>query len=122
MNIKKAIVSAIIQYAVIFLVASALLFIKDENVFGAITLVVSVVLTYLISKEYYFKGMKVSKPLNEGLMLGIVMDALIFLIEIPVMIYGFAASTGWNYFTSWHLMLGYLLTLVIPVLVAYRMK
>lgn len=122
MNLKKAIVSAIVQYAVIFLVASALLFIKDDNIFGSITLLVSAVLTYLISREYYFKGMKVGKPLKEGIMLGVVMDVIIFLIEVPVMVYGFAAQSGWKYFLSWHLILGYLLTIVIPVLVAYRTK
>lgn len=122
MNIKRAIVSAIIQYAIIFLVASALLFIKDENTFGSITLIVSIIVLYLISKEYYFKGMKVKDPLKEGLMFGIFITAIIFLIEIPVMVYGFAADKGWNYFTGWHLLLGYLLNIVIPIFVAYRIR
>jgi hypothetical protein len=122
MNIKKAIVASVILYAVIFLAASALLFIKDENIFGSITLVISTVLIYLISKEFYFKDMKIANPIKEGLVLGMVMDVVMFLIDIPLMVYGFAASSGWSYFMNWHMLLGYLLTLIIPVLVAYRKK
>jgi hypothetical protein len=122
MNLKKAIVSAIVLYAIIFLVASALLFIKDDLVFGSIMVVLSAVLTFLISKLYYFKGMRVYKPLKEGLMLGITLVVIIVLIEIPVMVYGFASQMGWNYFMNWHILLGYLLTLIVPVLVAYRAK
>lgn len=122
MNLKKAIVSAIILYAIMFLVASALLFIQDETIFGSILIVLSIILTFLISKEYYFKGAKVSNPIKEGLMLGIVLVIVAVLIDIPVMVYGFAAQSGWNYFMMWHLLLGYLLTLVIPILVAYKSK
>ena len=122
MNLKKAIISAIILYAIIFLVASALLFIKDENIFGSITLIVSAVVMFLISKEYYFKGMKVSNPFKEGLIFGIVVTVIIFLLEVLVMVYGFASNVGWNYFLNWHLILGYLLNIVIPILVAYKSK
>jgi len=122
MNIKKTIISAIIQYAIIFLVASALLFIKDETIFGSITLIVSVVLTFLISKYFYFKGMQISNPLKEGLMFGIAVTVIIFLIEIPVMVYGFASQMGWSYFMSWNLIAGYILTIIIPVIVAYKFK
>lgn len=124
MNLKKAIVSAIILYAVMFLVASALLSTLGQNdtIFGSILVVLSVILTFLISKEYYFKGAKVSSPIKEGLMLGIVLVVVAVLIDIPVMVYGFAAQSGWNYFMYWHLQLGYLLTLVVPVLVAYKSK
>ena len=122
MKIKKAIISAIILYAIMFLVASALLFIQNETIFGSILIVLSVILTFLISKEYYFKGAKISNPIKEGLMLGIVLVIVAVLIDIPVMVYGFASQVGWNYFMYWHLQLGYLLTLVIPILVAYKSK
>ena len=122
MNLKKTIISAIIQYAIIFLVASALLFIKDETIFGSITLVISVVVMFFISKDYYFKGMRITSPLKEGLMFGIIVTVIIFLIEVPVMVYGFAKDIGWSYFMSWHLIVGYILNLVIPVIVAYRIK
>jgi len=122
MNLKKAIISAIFLYAIIFLVASTLLFIKDENIFGSITLVVSAILMFLFSKEYYFRGMKVTDPFKEGLIFGIVVTVIIFLLEVLVMVYGFASDVGWNYFLSWHLIVGYLLNILIPILVAYKMK
>jgi hypothetical protein len=122
MNIKKAVISAIVMYAIIFLVASALLFIKDETIFGSIMIVLSAVLTFLVSKEFYFKGAKVSNPIKEGLLFGAIMVAIAILIDIPVMVYGFASQMGWNYFMTWHLIVGYLLGLLVPVLVAYRMK
>ena len=124
MNLKKAIVSAIILYAIMFLVASALLSTLGQNdtIFGLVLIVLSVILTFLISKEYYFKGAKISNPIKEGLMLGIVLVVVAVLIDIPVMVYGFAAQSGWNYFMMWHLQLGYLLTLLIPILVARKAK
>ena len=125
MNIKKAVISALVVYAVLFLVASVIMFslgVTDDTVFGSIMVVISSVTVFLVVKEYYFKGMKFKNPLKEGLMLGIAMTVLAVLIDVVVMVYGFASDVGWGYFMSWHLVLGYLLGVVIPVLVAYRMK
>ncbi|MDI6721074.1 MAG: hypothetical protein QMD85_01695 [Candidatus Aenigmarchaeota archaeon] len=123
MRLKKAVVSAVILYAVLFLIASALIFnIKNEIIFGYIMVVLSAVLAFMVSKHYYFKGMKVDYPLKNGIELGIVLVIVVFLIEIPVMVYGFASQQGWSYFTSWHLIIGYLLMLAVPVVTAYMMK
>ena len=122
MNIKKAVISAVIVYAIVFLVASAILSIKDQPIFGVITLLVSTTLTAVVSREYYFKGVKVKNPVAEGLMFGIVLVLVTAAIEIPVMVYGFAAQEGWAYFTSWHILLGYGLMLFVPMLVAWCKK
>lgn len=122
MNIKKALIASVVLYAIMFLVASALIFKVSENVFGLIMLVLSAVLTFLIAKEYYFKGMTISRPLKEGLALGIVFVVVVFIIEIPVMVYGFASQQGWAYFTSWHIIAGYILMLVAPVAAAHKTK
>ena len=123
MNIKKAIISGVILYALIFLLASALLFVvPNESVFGSIIVVIVAILTYLIAKNYYFKGMKISNPIKEGLILGIILVIIIIIIEIPVMVYGFAVEQGWNYFTTWHILLGYILTVVVPIFAAYKKK
>lgn len=123
MDLKKAFVSSVILYSLIFLIASGLMFvISDETVFGSITLLLAAVFTFLLSREYYFKGMKIANPVKEGLLLGIVLIVVMVAIDIPVMVYGFAAETGWSYFTTWHILLGYLMALIIPVFVAYRMK
>jgi hypothetical protein len=122
LNIVKAVVSAVVLYALIFLAASALMVvIYDSNIFGAATLLIGIILTIVVTREYYFKGVKVKDPLMEGLAVGVVLVVVSFVIEVPVMVYGFAASMGWSYFASWNIMLGYLAMLVVPVLVAkYR--
>jgi hypothetical protein len=121
LNIVKAVASAVVIYAIIFLVASALMFaVTDSNVFGALTLLIGMITTILVTKEYYFKGVKVKNPLTEGMALGIVYVVVSFAIEVPVMVYGFAASMGWSYFSSWNIIVGYLAMLLVPIIVAKK--
>lgn len=123
MNIKKAIVSAVILYAIVFLAASGLLLtVTDETIFGSIMVVIVAVLTFFIAKDYYFKGMEVKNPVKEGLILGIVIDIIFILIEIPVMVYGFAAEKGWGHFMAWNILLGYILVLMVSILAAYKAR
>ncbi len=123
MDVKKAIVSAIIMYAIIFLIASALVFnIQDEAIFGSIMVVLVIILSYLLSSKYYFREFNVTNPIKDGLAFGLVVAVISFIIEIPVMVYGFAAQQGWGYFANWHIIIGYILMLIIPVIVAYRKK
>ncbi len=120
-NIKKAVISGVIIYALLFLAASALLFtVTDQTIFGTISFLVLVILTAVVMKKYYFKGMKVKKPLQEGLGVGIILVLVFLAIEIPVMVYGFASDMAWYYFTSWDILLGYISLLVVPVLVAWK--
>ncbi|MFH0832991.1 MAG: hypothetical protein V1900_04690 [Candidatus Aenigmatarchaeota archaeon] len=124
MNIKKALISAVILYALIFLWASILMFVAKMtgDAFSVAMLVSGALLTFIVAKYYYFKSMKIVKPINEGLMLGVVFAVVTFVIEVPVMVYGFASTQGWNYFTSWSIMLSYLLALVVPIAAAYKKK
>ncbi len=122
MDLKKAVASAVIIYALIFLVASALLFIKDENIFGSLTLIAATIITYLVAGRFYFKGVKVANPAKEGFMLGITILAVVIAIEIPVMVYGFAASQGWGYLLRWHILLGYAMTILVSVLAAKKAR
>lgn len=118
MKLGKAIVSGIILYAVMFLAASAMLSIP-EYVFGPVMVILSGVLTFFVSKFFYFKGMRITNPIKEGLIFGLVLIIVMFVIEVPVMVYGFAKDQGWNYFNSWDMILGYLLVLLIPILAAW---
>src|SRR4030042_1199416 len=122
MKLLKAILSAVVLYALIFLIASALLFIKNGIIFGSIMVLFAAVLTFLVSKFLYFRGMAVTNAVREGLLLGIIFVVVMFVIEVPVMVYGFAKEMGWNYFLTWHLVVGYMLTLVVPILGAYKGK
>lgn len=122
LNWKKAIVSAVVFYAIVFLAATILMFSLSlaGDIFGAAMVVLVAILAVLLSKYYYFKGMK-AKPMD-GLLFGIVMTVAAVLIEIPVMVYGFAKDMGWAYFASWHIMLGYLLVVIIPPILVYLKK
>lgn len=122
MDIRKAIVSAVVLYAVIFLVASVLMGSVNGTMLGLITVLTAIALTFLIANKYYFKGMKIKNPVREGLMLGLVLVVVSIAIEISVMFFGFAANQGWDWFMTWHVMLGYLLMLVVPVFAAYKKK
>ncbi len=122
---KRAVVSAVILYALIFLIASGLMFnikLIEEVTFGSVMIVVVAALTYVITKYYYFKGIRIESPIKDGLSLGIVLTIIVVAIEIPIMVYGFAAAKGWGYFLTWHIILGYALMTIIPVLSAYRAK
>ena len=120
MKLLKSIISAVILYAIIFLVASALLFAVPANTFGPIVIILVAAFTYIVSKFFYFKGIKVANPVKEGLMLGLVFIVVTFILDVFVMVYGFASDQGWSYFMSWEMCLGYVLTLLVPVLAAWK--
>ena len=124
MDIKKAIMTAVIWYALVFFIASVLMFTFSltGTLFGIATVVLSAIAGYLLIKYYYFKGMKVKDPVKHGLQLGITILVISFLIEIPVMVYGFAAEQGWSFFIQWNVILGYLIALILPVIVAYQAR
>jgi len=65
MKLLKAIVSGIIIYAVIFLAAYAMLSLT-ETTFGFIMVILAAVLTFIVSKYFYFKNMQVASPVKEG--------------------------------------------------------
>ena len=130
MNWKRAIITGIISYAVLFLVASALMFVpgmydwtimKWELWANAVVMALSFVIVFLLAQKFYFKA-KPKKAVMEGLILGIVMMAISFLIEIPFMVYGFAKPMGWAWFAQWNLILGYILGVVAAITAAVTKK
>jgi uncharacterized iron-regulated membrane protein len=84
MKLLKAIVSGIILYAVIFLAASAMLSLS-ETTFGFrmyITVILAAVLTFIVSKYFYFKNMQVASPVKEGVLLGLTLVIVMFIIDL----------------------------------------
>lgn len=117
-------IASVVLYAVVFLVASGLMIALPVETMGFKILmpILAAVFTYFISNYFYFKSVTISKPLMDGLMLGIVFVVVAFLLDVPLMVYYFAAEQGWSYFTQWNLILGYLLMLIVPILAAYMKK
>lgn len=66
--------------------------------------------------RYFYIGKKSKKYYVEGLVLGIVIVAMSILMEIPVMVYGFAADVGWSWFLMWEMWVSYLIVIVASVL------
>ena len=122
LNYKQAILAGVISEAVIFLLISAMMFtpLWGTEVQKYINMLVGVIVAYLVAYYFYFKK-KPKEPLKEGLLLGIAFVAISVIIEIPVMVYGFAASTGWAWFAQWHLLASYVLG-IVACMVAATMK
>lgn len=124
MNIKWALISAVIWYALVFLVGSAIMFIPPfsamGDAFGAAIVVTVAVFAFSIPKYLYFNKFPAKEPLKDGLMLGAVFVVVSVLLDIPILVYGFAAEQGWALFTTWHSILGLVLLLLIPIAAAYQ--
>jgi hypothetical protein len=121
MKLLKAIISGILLYAVMFLCASTML-LMPKYISGIAMVIISAIVTFAISKFFYFKNVKVENPIRNGLLFGLILIVIIFVIEIPVMVYGFVKEIGWNYFKSWDIVLVYLMVLLMPVVAIWKGK
>ena len=116
-DLRKAVKSAIVLYALIFTFASALMFYVPPAAFNYASLLLVAVLTFVVAK-HYFREYKTDCPLCSGFALGVVFAAVMFVLDVPIMVYGFARDMGWDYFMSTNQLFGYVLTIVVPVLAA----
>jgi hypothetical protein len=122
LNLKKAIASAVVIYALMFLIASALmLWLSDIMVYSVVMFLALIVVTVVVTKYYYFEGVKkIKKPLEEGFGLGIIYVLVSLALDVILVVYGFATEVGWAYIMSWDILLGYLVMLVTSIVVAYK--
>jgi len=122
-NYKQALLSGVIFYAVVFLLISAMMFtpLWGTPIQTYLNMLVGIVVAYLVAYYFYFKK-KPKEPLKEGLLLGVALVAISVIIEIPVMVYGFAAQTGWTWFAQWNLWAGYVLGIVACIVAAMMKK
>lgn len=130
MDTKRALLTGLASYAAIFLISSALMFLPMAyswetmkwSLFGSILMMaLASIVIFLLSQRYYFKT-KPKDAIKEGLMLGAIIVAISFLIEIPLMVYGFAKTQGWLWYLQWNILAGYILALVLPVIAAKTKK
>jgi len=116
-DLKKAVKSAIVLYALIFTFASALMFYVPSAAYDYAALAAVALLTFIVAK-HYFRMYKPANPICSGLALGVVFAVVMFVLDVLLMVYGFASQLGWKYFASTNQLLGYVLTIVVPVLAA----
>jgi predicted membrane channel-forming protein YqfA (hemolysin III family) len=121
-DLKRAAIAGVIFYAVIFLIISAMMFtpLWGTETQTLLNILVGGVVAYLVASMYYFKK-KPKEPVQEGLYLGLVFAAVSIIIEIPVMVYGFASQMGWAWFAQWNLFAGYVFG-ILACIFAAKMK
>jgi hypothetical protein len=118
-NYKQALFTGVTFYAIIFLVTSAMMFtpLWGTLTFNYVSIVLGFALAYFLAKYFYFKK-KPKEPLKEGLLLGLVVAAVSAVLEVPLMVYGYAAQIGWAWFAQWQIIAGYAVSVVACVLAA----
>jgi hypothetical protein len=117
-------ISGVIIFAVIFLLASVLMFVINLQypAFGIVMLVLSSTIVYVVVRYYYMKDIKLDSPIKDGILLGFGIAIVVFILETITMVYGFVAEQGWSYFAQPTIIIGYVLTVFIPILAAYLKK
>ena len=118
-NVKllKAIIIGFLYYAVA-LIFDGLgnSFVPDYvNLMSYVWWIVSAVAIFLLTRYYYFRQ-KPKNPLIDGLLLGILLAIITFIIEIPLIVYGF--GMGWEIYLFWIVWVQYLLVIVSPIIAA----
>ena len=77
--------------------------------------IVSAITIFLLTRYYYFRQ-KPKNPLTEGLLLGILLAAITFIIEITLIVYGF--GMGWGIYQFWIIWIQYPLVIVSATIAA----
>jgi heme/copper-type cytochrome/quinol oxidase subunit 2 len=68
------------------------------NIMSYVWWIVSTIVIFLLTRLYYFKQ-KPKNPLKAGVTLGLLLVIITFLIEIPLIVYGFGMS--WKIYLFW---------------------
>ena len=76
---------------------------------------VSTIVIFLLTRYYYFRQ-KPKNPLINGVLLGILLATITFIIEIPLIVYGF--GMGWEIYLFWIVWIQYLLVIIAPIIAA----
>jgi hypothetical protein len=118
-NLKKTIIIGIVYYVVTFLFGGTARSIMSELMsvvwWIASWWIVSAIVIFLLVKYYYFKQ-KPENPMNIGLTLGILLAIITFILEVPILVYGF--GMGWEHYHRWYVWIQYLVVIISPIIAA----
>ncbi|MFH1622940.1 MAG: hypothetical protein ABIA12_00240 [Candidatus Aenigmatarchaeota archaeon] len=117
LDLRRALKSAVVLYALIFTFASALMFYVPFAALDYAVMLLVAVLTFIVAK-HYFNAFKPAHPMCNGLALGVVFAAVMFVLDVLLMVYGFASELGWSYFMTTSQIVGYAIIILAPVLAA----
>ena len=113
-NSKKTIIIGIVYYAVTFFFSGIARSIMPEVII-VVWWIVSAIVLFLLVKYYYFKQ-KPENPIKIGLTLGTLLAIITFIIEVPLLVYGF--GIGWGHYQIWYVWIQYLLVIISPIIAA----
>jgi len=85
------------------------------NFMSYIWWIVSAITIFLLTRYYYFRR-KPKNPLADGLILGILLAAITFIMEITLIVYGF--GMGWGIYQLWIIWIQYPLVIISPIIAA----
>lgn len=122
LNLKIATKIAVFVYSVIFWLATVTMPL-GQMAMGVIIWIASIFMIYYGSR-WYFKKNAPKNKLMDGLMLGIFISVVSLVMEIMAMVYGL--QWGWEKYQTLLMapttMIGYLIFIVVPIIVAYKHK
>ena len=118
LNFLKAIIIGLLYYAVALVVdhlGNSFVPGYFLNFMIYVWWMVSAITIFLLTRYYYFRQ-KPKNPLTEGLLLGIILAAITFIIEIKLIVYGF--GMGWEIYQFWIIWIQYPLVIVSAIIAA----
>ena len=116
-NFPKAIIIGLLYYAVaLFFDVFGNSFVTDYvNFMSYVWWLVSAIAIFLLTRYYYFRQ-KPKNPLTDGLLLGILLVAITFIIDISLIVYGF--GMGWGIYLFWIIWIQYPVVLISAIIAA----
>jgi len=109
MNWLKAIGYGVAVWAIMFVAASVCIALKitDPIIMGIVMVIVSIVVLWLLSKQYKIAS------LSKGIQVGLVWLVVIAILEYVITVRGFM-NGDLSLYSSWSVITGYILIVVIP--------
>jgi hypothetical protein len=113
----KAIIIGLLYYAVALVIDGLGNSIVPDyvNVMSYVWWIVSATTIFLLTRYYYFRQ-KPKKPLTDGLLLGILLAVITFIVEVPLIVYGF--GMGLEIYLIWLVWIQYILVIILPIIAA----
>jgi hypothetical protein len=118
LNFLKAIIIGLLYYAAALLVdwlGNSFVPGYSLNYTSYVWWIVSTLAIFLLTRYYYFRR-KPKNPIADGLILGILLAAITFIIEIVLVVYGF--GMGWEIYQFWTIWIQYPLIIISPIIAA----
>jgi hypothetical protein len=121
MNIKRALITIIVAYAIVFLIGSIFIGLSLQSIMPYAMVLLNAIVVYVAALNLYFQPVEPLNSLKEGAKLGLLWVIISFILDAGILVYGFNAG-DWALMTSWNMIVGYAETLLIPILIGFMQR